>query len=237
MMSRWIDAAMTVRAERSRSRPAIRVRRRRNTRAISASGRDASMPVAAFQPRGCGKTSNGWSSETASRTYPRTSSRSGTAPRTNSTSSCSLRPAARSGRYRRASASRTAASRSHRRVDLQRAQRSQERRQSDLDLSQPVYGQPIVGITAGSWKVRLTGKVVRNGAYNAWIERDDPGRVGEPVRRNGACRPSSARSTFVDNSTLSSLACGPRVIGVANLDEARELLNVSSSQGPTRDGA
>jgi subtilisin family serine protease len=35
---------------------------------------------------------------------------------------------------------------------------------------------------------------------------------------------------------LSSLACGPRVTGVANYDESRERLNVSSSQGPTRDG-
>ena len=42
--------------------------------------------------------------------------------------------------------------------------------------------------------------------------------------------------TYVDNSTLSSLACGPRVIGVANLDEARELHQRHLSQGPTRDG-
>jgi subtilisin family serine protease len=98
----------------------------------------------------------------------------------------------------------------------------------------PFMGEPIVGITAGSWKVRLTGKVVRNGAYNAWIERDDPGRgrVTSQWRLPSFFGPD----TFVDNSTLSSLACGPRVTGVANLDEARELLNISSSQGPTRDG-
>ncbi|MGR9249455.1 S8 family serine peptidase [Rhizobium leguminosarum] len=98
----------------------------------------------------------------------------------------------------------------------------------------PYMGDPIVGITAGSWKVRLTGKVVRNGAYNAWIERDDPsrGRVRAQWRLPSFFGPD----TFVDHSTLSSLACGPRVIGVANLDEARELLNASSSQGPTRDG-
>lgn len=98
----------------------------------------------------------------------------------------------------------------------------------------PYMGEPIVGITAGSWKVRLTGKVVRNGAYHAWIERDDParGRVRTQWRLPSFFGPD----TFVDNSTLSSLACGPRVTGVANLDEARELLNISSSQGPTRDG-
>jgi subtilisin family serine protease len=39
----------------------------------------------------------------------------------------------------------------------------------------------------------------------------------------------------VDNSSVSSLACGHRVISVANLDEAAERINVSSSQGPTRD--
>jgi subtilisin family serine protease len=99
----------------------------------------------------------------------------------------------------------------------------------------PYMRTPIIGITAGSWRVRLTGKVIRNGAYDAWIERDDPGRIGDPVKRQWRLPSFFGPKTFVDNSTLSSLACGPRVIGVANLDEARELLNVSSSQGPTRD--
>jgi len=98
----------------------------------------------------------------------------------------------------------------------------------------PYMAEPIVGITAGSWRVRLTGKVVRNGAYDAWIERDDPGRGR--VKSQWRLPSFFGPDTFVDNSTLSSLACGPRVTGVANLDEARELVNVSSSQGPTRDG-
>ncbi|GAA3102958.1 hypothetical protein GCM10010520_55100 [Rhizobium viscosum] len=98
----------------------------------------------------------------------------------------------------------------------------------------PYMADPIVGITAGAWKIRLTGKVVRNGRYNAWIERDDPvrGRIRAQWRLPSFFGPA----TFVDHSTLSSLACGPRVIGVANLDETRERINVSSSQGPTRDG-
>lgn len=97
----------------------------------------------------------------------------------------------------------------------------------------PFMGDPIVGITAGSWKVRIAGKVIRNGAFNAWIERDDPSR-GQTAqwRLPSFFGPNS----FVDDSTLSSLACGPRITGVANYDEARELLNVTSSQGPTRDG-
>ncbi|MCP4382526.1 MAG: S8 family serine peptidase, partial [Hyphomicrobiales bacterium] len=98
----------------------------------------------------------------------------------------------------------------------------------------PFMGDPIVGIKAGEWTVRLTGRVVRDGAFHAWIERDDPGRGREPAHWR---LPSFfAPGAFVDESTLSSLACGPLVIGVANLDERRERLNISSSQGPTRDG-
>ncbi|MGH7949532.1 MAG: S8 family serine peptidase [Candidatus Binataceae bacterium] len=97
----------------------------------------------------------------------------------------------------------------------------------------PFMGRPVIGVTAGSWKVRLTGKVIRSGAFNAWIERDDAARgTGNQWRL-----PSFfGGNTFVDNSTLSSLACGPRVTGVTNYDAARELLAVTSSQGPTRDG-
>jgi subtilisin family serine protease len=39
----------------------------------------------------------------------------------------------------------------------------------------------------------------------------------------------------VDDSSVSSLACGNRVISVANLDDEFERINISSSQGPTRD--
>lgn len=98
----------------------------------------------------------------------------------------------------------------------------------------PFMGRPVIGVGAGNWKVRLTGHVVRNGAFHAWIERDDPGRSDRPAQWR---LPSFfGPNTFVDNSTLSSLACGPRVTGVANYDEVRELLNPTSSQGPTRDG-
>ena len=34
---------------------------------------------------------------------------------------------------------------------------------------------------------------------------------------------------------MSSLACGRRVLSVANLDDAKERINITSSQGPTRD--
>ncbi len=39
----------------------------------------------------------------------------------------------------------------------------------------------------------------------------------------------------VDNTSVSSLACGRYVISVANLDQARNKIHKTSSQGPTRD--
>lgn len=95
----------------------------------------------------------------------------------------------------------------------------------------------VVGIEAGTWLVRLRGVEVRDGRFDAWIERDDPrplGRIGEVE----AWRfPSyfSARSN-VDRSSVSSLACGHRVISVGNADATAERIHPSSSQGPTRDG-
>lgn len=86
------------------------------------------------------------------------------------------------------------------------------------------------GIKPGQWTVRLIGDEVRDGRYHGWIERDDPGRGGRAI-------PSffSDRSN-VDESSVSSLACGLRVLSVANLDFVRERINITSSQGPTRDG-
>ena len=101
----------------------------------------------------------------------------------------------------------------------------------------PRLKAPVVGIEAGTWLVRFKGVEVRSGRFDAWIERDDPrplGRIGEV----DAWRfPSyfSQRSN-VDRSSVSSLACGHRVISVGNCEEAAERINRSSSQGPTRDG-
>lgn len=95
----------------------------------------------------------------------------------------------------------------------------------------------VKGIQAGTWTVRLHGVEVRDGRFDAWIERDDPrplGRIGE----SQAWRfPSyfSMRSN-VDRCSVSSLACGRDVIAVGNGDAANECIHVSSSQGPTRDG-
>lgn len=105
-------------------------------------------------------------------------------------------------------------------------------------LSPFFHESGIVGVRAGQWTVRLHGREVRDGKFHGWIERDDPrrlGRVGE--KKEAWMFPSFfTEKSMVDDSSVSSLACGHRVLSVANLDEAKDLINVTSSQGPTRDG-
>lgn len=100
-------------------------------------------------------------------------------------------------------------------------------------LSQPA----VIGVKAGTWLVRIRGKEVRDGHFHAWIERDDPQDIGLPGPKSLWRFPSFfSDKTNVDDSSVSSLACGERIVSVANLDEVRGLINISSSQGPTRDG-
>ncbi|MBA2604548.1 MAG: S8 family serine peptidase [Acidobacteria bacterium] len=93
------------------------------------------------------------------------------------------------------------------------------------------------GIDAGVWKVRLIGEEIRDGRFNAWIERDDPAEL-EPAGGRRLFRFPSffTEQSNTDSHSISSLACGHRVIAVSNLDDARQRMNASSSQGPTRDG-
>jgi subtilisin family serine protease len=97
----------------------------------------------------------------------------------------------------------------------------------------PFWREKIVGIQAGQWLVRLHGLEIRDGRFHGWIERDDP----QFLESGQQFWPSffSPRSN-VDMNSVSSLACGARIVSVANLDEARDRINISSSQGPTRDG-
>ncbi len=94
-----------------------------------------------------------------------------------------------------------------------------------------------VGVRAGQWTVRLHGLEVRDGRFHGWIERDDPRELGRVGDKAAWRFPSffSERSN-VDNTSVSSLACGQRIISVANLDDAAERISITSSQGPTRDG-
>lgn len=103
-------------------------------------------------------------------------------------------------------------------------------------LSPLLSKKGIVGVPAGQWTVRLRGREVRHGHYHGWIERDDPRPQGRLGTREMWRFPSFfSQSSNVDNSSVSSLACGRRVLSVANLDEALERINITSSQGPTRD--
>ncbi len=100
------------------------------------------------------------------------------------------------------------------------------------------HPQGIVGVRAGQWTVRLQGLEVKDGRYHGWIERDDPRRIGKIGDNKFAWRFPSffSQKSMVDDSSVSSLGCGFRIISVANLNEAKELINITSSQGPTRDG-
>lgn len=100
----------------------------------------------------------------------------------------------------------------------------------------PFWGPTVLkGVPAGTWRVRLNGIEVRDGRFDGWIERDDPQRIGDGGTY-WAFPSFLAEASNVDRSSISSLACGQNVIGVANLDQHLETINISSSQGPTRDG-
>lgn len=103
-------------------------------------------------------------------------------------------------------------------------------------LSPLLSEKGVVGVSAGRWTVRLIGREVRDGRFHGWIERDDPRKLGRVGDRDMWRFPSFFSETSnVDNSSVSSLACGQRVLSVANLDDASERINLTSSQGPTRD--
>jgi subtilisin family serine protease len=104
-------------------------------------------------------------------------------------------------------------------------------------LSPNLSADPVVGVSAGTWAVRVHGREIRDGKFDGWIERDDPRPWRTEQGREYWAFPSffSERS-LVDRSTVTSLACGHHVISVANLDSVRNRISPSSSQGPTRDG-
>jgi hypothetical protein len=100
----------------------------------------------------------------------------------------------------------------------------------------PFFGDEVIGIAAGTWQVRLHGLDVRDGRFHGWIERDDPRRQGPLGTQEAWAFPSYfSEASNVDNSSVGSLACGRRVISVANLHEMEQIINITSSQGPTRD--
>jgi subtilisin family serine protease len=105
-------------------------------------------------------------------------------------------------------------------------------------LSPNFKAEPLVGVRAGRWIVRLHGCQIRDGEYHGWIERDDPRElppvpgVPEPLALPSFFSPAS----HVQGRSISTLACGQRTAAVANLQAAARRVHASSSQGPTRDG-
>ncbi|KAB7743305.1 S8 family serine peptidase [Nostocoides sp. F2B08] len=90
-------------------------------------------------------------------------------------------------------------------------------------------------IATGEWRVRLTGVVVRDGRFDAWIERDDPRRL--PGTGNQWAYPSHfAPSSYTSDRMINSLACAERILAVANADLGVNAAHITSSRGPTRDG-
>lgn len=109
-------------------------------------------------------------------------------------------------------------------------------------LLSPFFGEvaadgsrQIGPIASGEWRVRLTGVVVRDGRFDAWIERDDPRRL--PGKGNRWEYPSYfAPDSYTADRMISSLACAERILAVANADLGLNAAHVTSSRGPTRDG-
>lgn len=92
-------------------------------------------------------------------------------------------------------------------------------------------------ISPGVWKVRLHGEEIRSGHFHAWIERDDPLELERKQKLRAYRFPSFfSKASNVDSHSIGSLACAHRVIAVANEHTASSMINVSSSQGPTREG-
>ncbi|MGI9422026.1 MAG: S8 family serine peptidase [Hyphomicrobiaceae bacterium] len=77
---------------------------------------------------------------------------------------------------------------------------------------------------AGSWTIRLTGRSITNGAFHAWIERDN-------------LRPSQFSPPHDNSHTIGSISCGRESIVVGSYDAHKSSRPISffSSSGPTRD--
>jgi subtilisin family serine protease len=83
----------------------------------------------------------------------------------------------------------------------------------------------LSGMPGGRYIVRLTGEVVTNGKFHAWIERDNSFQSNFPAPND-------------NTHTIGSISCGKKVIAVGSYDAntSTKPLSYFSSAGPTRDG-
>jgi subtilisin family serine protease len=106
----------------------------------------------------------------------------------------------------------------------------------------PFYGpvrngvRSVGPVASGEWRIRLTGVVIRDGRYDAWIERDDPQQIAGPGGRTWRYPSVLAPGSYTPDRMINSLACAERLLAVANVDSRRNMAHVTSSRGPTRDG-
>lgn len=86
-------------------------------------------------------------------------------------------------------------------------------------------------LSPGTWTIRLIGASVKDGKFDAWIERDETG----PSQFKAAAAGDSYQ--IDDAITLGSIACGEKSIVVGSYDahKAGEPLSPNSSSGRTRD--
>jgi subtilisin family serine protease len=83
----------------------------------------------------------------------------------------------------------------------------------------------VAGMPGGRYIVRLTGEVVTNGKFHAWIERDNSFQSNFPAPND-------------NTHTIGSISCAKKVIAVGSYDANTSTKPISyfSSAGPTRDG-
>jgi protocatechuate 3,4-dioxygenase beta subunit len=82
-------------------------------------------------------------------------------------------------------------------------------------------------IESGVWQLRLTARVSKEGAFDAWIERD----ASRPPFQS-----SFVGGSYVRRKTLGSIQSAHHAITVSNYDAYTITLADSTSVGPTRDG-
>ena len=87
--------------------------------------------------------------------------------------------------------------------------------------------------------MRLHAREIRDGRFHAWIERDDPQQLGRVGEREAWAFPVvlHRERRLVDDTTVSSLGCAQSRRSPSPTSTSRaNRINISSSQGPTRDG-
>lgn len=101
----------------------------------------------------------------------------------------------------------------------------------DASILITVGDENMTTLTSGLWRVELQAVQVRNGRYDAWIERD----LRDPAR-GYADQSVFSPAHFDGVMTLATPSTSRRAIAVANYDHHKQCPSEDSSRGGTRDG-